>query len=340
MLDQGRVEVEAAEIVGAARGGHREAGAAALAGAVVAHDGHIEGAAAEVEDRERSAGRHRAAQHVGEVARGGDRLGDQPRPGRPPGLAEGVGEHRAPGRAPGRRMRQDGRRQLAGGGNRLAGDRGEQGREQVGHPDRGVAELHRAVVDVALGVRLEPAGLGLTEAQRVGAHVQPPGGVEIDRRRQQRLAVEQQRPGAPVGVAQHGDRVRGAQVDAEHEAVDLGHAAVPSATRLGPVMLRPAYDTPVTGASAGRRPPKTIDRVRRCSADDHPPRNAPWQTATSSAITSSAPISAPEDRADRDPGLGGDLLTDLICVLRVRDGRVVLWREYQDTLAIAQAMGA
>ncbi|WP_433371403.1 nuclear transport factor 2 family protein [Actinoplanes sp. CA-142083] len=45
--------------------------------------------------------------------------------------------------------------------------------------------------------------------------------------------------------------------------------------------------------------------------------------------------------------LGGVLLatgergsTDLICVLRVRDGKVVLWREYQDTLAIAQAMGA
>ncbi|MFC7273869.1 nuclear transport factor 2 family protein [Paractinoplanes rhizophilus] len=32
--------------------------------------------------------------------------------------------------------------------------------------------------------------------------------------------------------------------------------------------------------------------------------------------------------------------TDLICVLRVRDGKVVHWREYQDTQAIAQAMGA
>lgn len=32
--------------------------------------------------------------------------------------------------------------------------------------------------------------------------------------------------------------------------------------------------------------------------------------------------------------------TDLICVLRVRDGKVVHWREYQDTLAIARAMGA
>jgi len=31
--------------------------------------------------------------------------------------------------------------------------------------------------------------------------------------------------------------------------------------------------------------------------------------------------------------------TDLIAVLRVRAGRVVHWREYQDTLAIAQAMG-
>jgi ketosteroid isomerase-like protein len=26
-------------------------------------------------------------------------------------------------------------------------------------------------------------------------------------------------------------------------------------------------------------------------------------------------------------------------VLRVRDGRVVLWREYQDALAIAEALG-
>jgi len=32
--------------------------------------------------------------------------------------------------------------------------------------------------------------------------------------------------------------------------------------------------------------------------------------------------------------------TDLIAVLRVRDGKVVHWREYQDTLAIAQALGA
>jgi ketosteroid isomerase-like protein len=32
--------------------------------------------------------------------------------------------------------------------------------------------------------------------------------------------------------------------------------------------------------------------------------------------------------------------TELICVLRVRDGKVVHWREYQDTQAIAQAMGA
>jgi ketosteroid isomerase-like protein len=32
--------------------------------------------------------------------------------------------------------------------------------------------------------------------------------------------------------------------------------------------------------------------------------------------------------------------TDLICVLRVRDGKVVHWREYQDTAAIARAMGA
>jgi ketosteroid isomerase-like protein len=30
--------------------------------------------------------------------------------------------------------------------------------------------------------------------------------------------------------------------------------------------------------------------------------------------------------------------TDLIAVLRVRDGKVVHWREYQDTPAIAQAM--
>jgi ketosteroid isomerase-like protein len=45
--------------------------------------------------------------------------------------------------------------------------------------------------------------------------------------------------------------------------------------------------------------------------------------------------------------LGGSMLatgdrgeTDLVCVLRVRDGKVVLWREYQDTAAIARAMGA
>jgi hypothetical protein len=45
--------------------------------------------------------------------------------------------------------------------------------------------------------------------------------------------------------------------------------------------------------------------------------------------------------------LGGTMLatgergsTDLIAVIRVRGDRVVHWREYQDTLAIAQAMGA
>ena len=40
------------------------------------------------------------------------------------------------------------------------------------------------------------------------------------------------------------------------------------------------------------------------------------------------------------PATGERGATDLIAVLRVRDGQVVHWREYQDTLAIAQAMGA
>ncbi|WP_030441167.1 nuclear transport factor 2 family protein [Actinoplanes subtropicus] len=38
------------------------------------------------------------------------------------------------------------------------------------------------------------------------------------------------------------------------------------------------------------------------------------------------------------PATGERGATDLIAVLRVRDGKVVHWREYQDTLAIARAM--
>jgi ketosteroid isomerase-like protein len=41
-----------------------------------------------------------------------------------------------------------------------------------------------------------------------------------------------------------------------------------------------------------------------------------------------------------NPATGERGATDLIAVLRVRDGKVVHWREYQDTLAIARAMAA
>jgi hypothetical protein len=148
--------------------------------------------------------------------------------------------------APGCRKRHHGRRQEADRGHRFPGDRAEQAGEQLGHRNLGAAEQHAVRVDVPFRVGLETGRLGVTETQRVPAHVDPPGRVEMDRGRQQRLAVEEQRPGPPVRPAQHRHRVRGAQVDAEREAVArtpvwTGHRSCLPPPYTRPVMLRPSY---------------------------------------------------------------------------------------------------
>jgi hypothetical protein len=101
---------------------------------------------------------------------------------------------------------------------RLGEHAAQHGGEELGGGQLPLTEQDRAVVDAALRVGLERLGAGPGGVQRL-----PPDqqllAVDEDRRGEQRHAVEQQRPHPPVGPAQHGDRVGGAEVDAEPVSV-------------------------------------------------------------------------------------------------------------------------
>ena len=217
MVDQRRVQVGAAEVVAARDGDHLEA-------ARRAGDGRdVERAGTHVVDDQDGSGAHRVAEHVHEVGGRRYRFGDE-RHGAEPGRLRRRGEH-APARP--RPTGRAGHRHLGAGGADdaapLLGDPPEHGGDQVDHRNGPVAQQHRAVVDAALRLRLEPGRVEPGAEHGVAADAQRVG-LGIDRRRQQRGTVEEKRADPPVRCAGNGDGVAGAEVDAEGEPGG-GHAA-------------------------------------------------------------------------------------------------------------------
>ena len=219
-------------------GQHLEAGRGAP------HHGRVERAAAQVVDGQRPPDRHRRAQHGGVVRRGGDRLGDQPR-------------RRQAGRA-GRRRR------APPGAARPTAPGGSSAPRRRAPPScrRASAATCRSTAPITCGTGISRSpssttpsstrrfGFGSKQAGSmpgrafgVAADQQPAVGVEVDRRGQQRRAVEQQRPGPPVGGAHHGDRVRRAEVDAEHPHArhPSGHVRALRPRGVPALTARPAY---------------------------------------------------------------------------------------------------
>jgi hypothetical protein len=216
VLDQCRVQVEPAEVGHPARADHREPGPAGVVDPLVADHRDVQGAAAEVEDREGRTDRHRPAQHVGEVAGGGDRLGHQqgaagsgPERGigaghrGPTGPTDGRGQGLTAAGAPGRRVAEHRWRQEADRLDRGVGHRRQHGGEQIHRRDLPVAEEYGRLVDPSLRVRLVTGRIGLGQPLGVPADVRSAGGVQEHPGRQDRLPVEEQRPGPPVRPAQH-----------------------------------------------------------------------------------------------------------------------------------------
>jgi len=103
--------------------------------------------------------------------------------------------------------------------------------DQVLDRELGLPEQHRAVVDPALRVRLEPLRLGAGGVAGVPAGQQPAGRVGEDRRGQQRRPVEQQRAAPTVRPGQHRHRVRGAKVHPEPEPVHRHRTTVVTSHR-------------------------------------------------------------------------------------------------------------
>ncbi len=129
VLDDAVVEVEAADVAEALLGEHFEAGLGA------AHHGRVEGAAAEVVDRQAAPGRDGGAEHGGEVGGRGHRLGDELGGGQS-GQAGRVDQDRAAALAPPRGVRQaDLAGHLAGLALGLEGDLLEDVGEHLGHRD-------------------------------------------------------------------------------------------------------------------------------------------------------------------------------------------------------------
>jgi hypothetical protein len=112
-------------------------------------------------------------------------------------------------------------------------------REQPRHGHRVIADEHLAVVDAPLRVGLEPGRVEPRVAFGVPADEHPAVGVEIQGGRQQRRTVEQQRSHPRVRRADHRDRVRRAEVDAEHAHVRHPTFAVArSASAVKPAVTR------------------------------------------------------------------------------------------------------
>ena len=177
--------------------------------------GGVERPTAKVVDGQTSAHRHSRAQHRGEIGSGTDRFGDQtgtaqPRP------ARRVNEYVAAPLPPTGRMRQphlfERPAELA---LRLRRHATQNKAEHVRHGQLGITENDLAIVDAALRIGFEPAGVETSVTLGVASDEHPPIGVEIDRRRQQRGPIEQQRSGPPVGGTQHRDSIRCPEVDGE-----------------------------------------------------------------------------------------------------------------------------
>ena len=176
--DQRRVHIDPAQVVQAADGQYPHPVR------VAAHHGHVQRAAAEVEDEQAPAGRAGLAEYLGAVRGGGDRLVDQAhlgQAGRPGRRAQDL----APLRTPvGRAGQRDRARHALGGrlGHRPAQQRGE----QLHHRRGLVAEQYRAVVDAAFRVRLEPGRVELGEPLGVAADGEGTARVAVHAGRQQR----------------------------------------------------------------------------------------------------------------------------------------------------------
>jgi hypothetical protein len=136
---------------------------------------------------------------------------------------------------------------LGGGGTqlpaRLHGDLAQHMAEHPDHRQLGAAEQQLAVVDAPFRVGLEPGRVEPGVAFVVPANEHPAVGVEVHRGRQQRRAIEQQRPDPPVGDAHHGDRVRRAEVDAQ----DVHGSHPTGAGHLVPARAAPRRGVPPRG---------------------------------------------------------------------------------------------
>ncbi|MDN3243467.1 hypothetical protein QWI33_27380 [Glycomyces tritici] len=208
---EGHVDVEAAEVVEAADGEGAEASGVVV---LAADHGHVEGAAAEVEDGDGAAARDVLAEDLGAVGGGGDGFGEEADAAEP-GEDGGAFEDGAADRAPVGGVGQDGLGGALPGGGGGFGDAAQAGGEEFFDRDFAVAEEDGAVVDAALGVRFEARGFGGGEPLGVAAGVEFPAGVEVDAGGEQRRAVEEQGAGFGAFAADHGDGVGGAEVDGE-----------------------------------------------------------------------------------------------------------------------------
>jgi len=217
--DEGRVDVDPAEVVQAADGQHPQPVR------VAPHHGDVQRAAAEVEHEQAAAGRDRRAEHLGAVGRGRDRLVEQPHLGQP-GRAGGGAQHVAPLRTPVCRAGQGDRAGQPFRG-RLGDHPAQQRGEQLHDRGRAVAEQYRAVVDAPFRVRLEAAGIQLGQPFGVAAHGERAVRVAVHAGGQQRRTVEEQRPGRLTVPPDNSDGVAGAQIDDEL----IHHRGPPSRTR-------------------------------------------------------------------------------------------------------------
>ncbi len=165
------------------------------------------------------------AEDFGAVGGGGDRFG-QERGLAEPGERGGPLQDGAADRAPVGRAGEDRVRGGPAGGGGLFGDAPQAGGEELFDGDLAVPQEDGAVVDAALGVRLEAFGCGGGEPLGVAAGVQVAAGVEEHPGGEHRGAVEQEGPGRGVFAADDGDGVGGAEVDGEPDGGVHG-AALP-----------------------------------------------------------------------------------------------------------------
>jgi hypothetical protein len=159
---------------------------------------------------------------VREVGGRRDRLADEARRGKA-GPLGGVGQQPDAPRSPRGRVRQGQLPDTPGDPGGLGGDPAEHRGEQVPYGYHGLAEQDHVVVDAALRVGFEPLRAAARQVGRVAPGLQPPVRSEQHRRRQQRRAVEQQRPDPAVGPLQHRDRGGGAEVHGEAMLLGRGH---------------------------------------------------------------------------------------------------------------------